>query len=323
MVAPPLFVIGHIRSGTTVLADLLRAFCPRAVPLEERDFEGRDFWQDLGLKIGSPRTGTCCLGAEDRDVTPAQKQTARAHVDGRTSAGRHIISKNPHLSNKIGFVHRLFPEARFVHIVRQDLSVIASTKQRFLDSSRGSNVWGFPFLYYWPEDTHLPCWWVIPAKRGCPYEEAARQKAYREARGIAPPPVPKHDDPDDFRLMHQDRTRYYPGKGFRRIPESWLRINSIILQQLAELSLPKLCLHINYRDLVQHTHEVLREITRFAEIDTIDPSQVPPSLDPAPQEKWKETLTVEERGTCAMVREELSTEARLLAGSLPGPLFAE
>ncbi len=308
MTAAPLVIIGHIRSGTTVLADLLRAYCPEATSFGDTDFEDRHFWSGVGARIGSPLTGTRCLAAGAADVTPAGRRLAGERLAERSRDG-HVITKNPHLSNKLGFVRELFPQARFVHLVRQDLSVIASTKRRFHDSHGGANAWESPFLYYWPADEHLPCWWSVPVTDGL-----------QGGAGAAPPP--DHEEPARFLAAHPDGTRYVPGDGFGRLAESWVRINAGIVGQLGRLADPHACLHVNYADLVDDPRTVLGEVARFAGVTVTDPHGVPVRLDATRSQAWRGALDLDEQATCAAVLNTLSEQVELLARTLPGPLFA-
>jgi hypothetical protein len=297
----PIFVVGHIRSGTTVLADLLRACCPRSIGLDSRDFEDRPFWQELGLAIGSPLTGTPCRGAGAPDVTDAQRAAIAGRLAAAAREGRHVVAKGPHLSNKIGFLDALVPGACVVHLVRQDLSVIASTKRRFLDSFDGANAFGVPFRYYWPDEP-WPCWWAVP-ERG-------------------PVPTPAHEDPDEFLRRHPDPTRYFPGAGFARIAEAWVRITANIVRQVAALPEPRRCLHVNYRSLVERPRDVVAEIVEHAEIAASDLSRAPARLDASRADRWLTALDPEERGIAIRAVQAQREDLGVLR-CLPGPLFVE
>jgi hypothetical protein len=323
MLSPPVIIVGHIRSGTTVFARLLRAFCPRALPLDNQDFEDRYFWSKVGAQMGSPLTGTFCTGATSADVTPCAREVTAERLASVSAQDNHIISKNPHLSNKIGFVHELMPEARLVVIVRQDLSVIASTKQRFEASHAGNNALKAPFHYYWPEDDGLPCWSCLRTDGLDELKATLRGILHRSGRTGAVAPIIEHEPLRKFRKSHTDRTRYYPGQGFRRIVESWLKINSNIVRQCEQLPKQHAVLTVNYEHLVKHTRDVLRCVAKFSDAPEVAPSRVPTSLDMSRGEKWKTTLSSTERRICCEVFEEFCEEVKFLEGKLPGPLFVK
>jgi sulfotransferase family protein len=318
-IAPPVFVVGCMRSGTTVLHEMLMRYCPGAVDIDDDDFEGRTFWQRRGYSIGSPRTGTPCDAHNGTGVTRDRTDEMRAYLSRRTRDVRHVINKNPHLSNKIGLVAAVFPETRIVHLVRDDLAVAASTKLHLLSLYEGQNFYGTRFVHYWPAEGAYPCWACIPGGSMGGWQPL-RQRLGRLLRGRRTPPMP-HDDPAEFRRRHPDPSRYYPGEGFRRIPESWLRLNANIIRQVEASGLERRYLAIGYADLVEHPRNVLARIAAFAGIDRTAPDQVPAALDAARGERWRTTLTKAELGCVAAAAEEIAADAALIRDRLPGPLF--
>jgi hypothetical protein len=319
-IAPPIFVVGCMRSGTTILREMLARYFPAAVDLDDSDFEGRTFWQSRGFNIGSPRTGTPCDAYDGAAVSDAQKSEMRAHVRQREGGARHIINKNPHLSNKIGLVNAVFPEARIVHLVRDDLATAASTKLRLLATYEGQNVHKAPFIHYWPDEATWPCWSCIASG---PASFAEQPLALRLRRLLLKRRTPmfRHEHAVEFGRLHPDPSRYYPGAGFRRIPEYWLRVNSNIVRQVEAAVIKDRYLPLNYTDLVTRTRETLERIAAFADIDGAARGDVPLSLDGSRQEKWRRDLTDEEQACVAAVTEELAADASLIRESLPGPLF--
>jgi hypothetical protein len=319
-IAPPVFVVGCIRSGTTILHQMLKRYFPSAIDIDDVDFEGRAFWQSRGFNIGSPRTGTRCDACDGTAATDEQKSEMRAHVRERTSGNRHIVNKNPHLSNKIGLVNAVFPEARIVHIIRDDLALVASTKLRLLATYEGENFYRTPFIHYWPEGETLPCWSCVPSDPPRLGWRPLRRGLRRLVFGPQPPTLP-HEDPVEFRRQHPDPTRYYPGAGFRRIPEYWLRINANIVRQVEAAGIHRQYMALNYAELVGRTRETLDRIAAFAGVEHTASDDVPSSLDSSRHEKWRQDLTEEEQNCVATVTEELAADAGLIRDCLPGPLF--
>jgi len=320
-VAPPLFVIGCMRSGTTVIHEMLSRYFPAAVDIETSDFEGRVFWQERGFNIGSPRTGTRCDACNGATVTDEQKREMRRHLKRREGVDRHIINKNPHLCNKIGLVNTIFPEARFVHLVRDDLAVAASTKLRFVAAYEGQNFHGVPFVHHWPNEATWPCWSCVSVG---PLPAIRQPLARRLRQLIQGPrtPVSPHEDLVEFQRRHPDPSRYYPGAGFRRIPESWLRLNANIIRQVEIAGIGDRYLPLNYADLVGQTREALARIAAFAGITRTVKDAVPSSLDESRQQRWREDLTKEEQRCVVDVTDEFSVDASLIRERLPGPLFS-
>jgi hypothetical protein len=321
-IAPPLFLLGCMRSGTSVAHDLLLRYFPAARDLDPRDFEGRVFWQERGFNIGSPRTGTRCDAYGGAAVTDTRAQEMRAYAERRAGRDRHVVNKNPHLSNKIGLVTAVFPEARILHLVREQRAVVASMKLQLDAIHAGDNAYGFPFVHYWPEEPTLPCWSCVRARSSKAPSPGLARRSRRWLRRWRLP-APPHATADNFRARHPDPTRYYPGDGFRRIPESWLRLNADIIRQVDAAGAQDRYLALNYADLVQRTRETLAAVAAFAGIERTAPGAVPVALDPSRQVKWRHDLTVDEQRGVAAVTAERTADADLIRNRLPGPLFAD
>ena len=243
-VSRPLFVIGHVRSGTTILHQLLAQACPNSVELTDDDGEGRPFWQAFGLTIGARRTGTYCHCASKADVTADHRSKVQAYVKARCGEAKKLINKNCHLSNKIGFVSEVLPCSQFVHIVREPMGVVASTKVGFNRANESND--SYPaFVHYWPE-TERPCWWTI--RNDCAGPSMNLQTAKRVLRGLyahaglvkqtrptAPFMAWRHARLSRFRQEYPDATRYYPGDGFARLPQAWIELNVGIMNDLRAL----------------------------------------------------------------------------------------
>lgn len=299
----PLFVIGCARSGTTILHDLLMKASPHSVDLtSDDDFECRSFWQAFGLKIGSRRTGSLCLYASGGDIANDHRSEIQTYVANRgKDAG--IITKNPHLMNKIGFVADVLPNARFVLIVREIMGVVASTKIGFNNANKGDDDYP-PFIHYWP-NAKFPCWSYL--EDDITKRNFNKNKFYRGAKNLfgifrnaknqsvnEPGRVFPHIKLSDFEKEHPDRNRYYPGDGFACIPESWLSLNSNALKQLTEIDLSRWMV-ISYLDLVENPKITIKRILDFGEFNKTIYEFLPKNLDRNTSKKWRENLTKEEQ----------------------------
>jgi hypothetical protein len=102
-----------------------------------------------------------------------------------------------------------------------------------------------PFVHYWPE-CEFPCWYVIRNDLLRPRITTAslRRWAVGGARLVGlkqghPVAVPwrrcLHEKLSSFLETHPDSSRYYPGEGFCRLPEAWLKMNYNALLQLRQL----------------------------------------------------------------------------------------
>lgn len=281
--------------------------CPNAVDLTDDDFESRYFWQDFGVTIGSRSTGTFCCPAVGEDVGEEQRAKLRSYLEFRTKGEKIIITKNPHLLNKVAFVARIWPEARFVIIVRDALSVVASKKIGF-QRANTQNEDHPPFLHYWPEGD-LPCWWTVRNDRAGQAITAGSVKRIakslcgmiglkRMQRGqlTGPGKIYRHERLSRFLRDYPDLSRYYPGEGFRRLPEAWLTLNVNACESLTALDDDR-WLPLTYAELVAEPRQTVEKICRLAEITPSNIAQVPDRLDEAPGQKWRKNLTGEEQAT--------------------------
>ena len=332
----PLVIVGCIRSGTTVLHKLLLSACPQALDLTDDDFESRFFWQFLGLKIGSRSTGTYCCSAASDEVSPEKCSLMREYTSRRTAGGRAIITKNPHLLNKISFVAEVWPEARFVLIVRPAMSVVASKKLLFQRDDLHNEDYP-PFVHYWPEGDS-PCWWTIHRDRAplTMSVSVLRREAKKLCRKLgikkercltAPGLVHRHARLSAFGQTHQDITRYYPGAGFVRIPEAWLTLNASAYRELSALPRERWMV-VGYSDLVRRTRGAIQEICRLADIDPARLEAIPDRLDESRAMKWKADLTDQEQRSVMEYlqcdgRRDLSLLSNLLGEDLTGCALGE
>ncbi len=155
----PIFIVGCHRSGTTALQDLLAhhpdivcfnnstAFLPhsgcltytlgRVLGLD--DVEQERFLKDgVGYAYDSPSEGIRIwdLYIADRDTHYLDESHDDPEMEQylKTMIRKHLryfnksrfLSKNPDHSVRMRYIHKLFPDARFVHIVRDGRAVAAS-----------------------------------------------------------------------------------------------------------------------------------------------------------------------------------------------------
>jgi len=118
---PPIILIGNVRSGTTMMHDLFNAH-PDVVGWDE------------------PRTLWVCADPgrrhdrfDERDATPRViRYIRRRFLRYQTShGGLRVMEKTPSNVMRIPYVHAIFPESKFLYVVREPLANLNSTDIRW------------------------------------------------------------------------------------------------------------------------------------------------------------------------------------------------
>ena len=239
-VRKPVFIIGCGRSGTTLLFDLMKTH-PQLVPTTGHpDGEDHVGWIEHGgaviAGLANPRDDTghvgfhFCLHMDENDVREDERRSMHRYYSTEVLNGRldaRIVNKCPHMSNKLRYVRSIFPDARFVHIIREPVAVVASWVNVLKAVPE--------LLIYWPE-TEYPCFWVMEAGD-------VRERGASLSR----------------------ESRLYPGGGLLRLADYWAEVNANIPRQLADA--PEQLLTLHYEDLIADPAQTLRHITDFCDLD--------------------------------------------------------
>lgn len=128
LAAPPVFIIGCGRSGTTILGDLI-ALHPGVRYL----FEPYHLWTAIDPRTDMTRLfqrgpAACSLALEDG--TPRIARRFAALFAGLDEDGRKtLIEKTPINALRIGYLEALAPGCRFIHIVRDGVQVARSIER--------------------------------------------------------------------------------------------------------------------------------------------------------------------------------------------------
>jgi hypothetical protein len=227
----PIFIVGCMRSGTTLLATLLGrsegiTYCP---------FELKHIWSEAGgVHMASPRTReSVCRGLGAEDVVDGQRENLiRAFQVEMTrhQAGKRrdavFLNKNPHLSNKVALVRALFPDARFIWIHRRMPHVVGSLKVLFDNVCRRQRTW-----HHWPIEQcgiKARCW---------------------ETSHFRPP-------------TEGESARVFPGGDVRFLAEYWLETNHSVAQCFHALP-DEQKLSVQLEDLVESPSSVLSRCLLF------------------------------------------------------------
>lgn len=140
LAAPPIFVVGAHRSGTTWVFDALTAHPQVAGVFESHLFTRRGFagllvddaWRD-GLQEGHREltghgTGVGQLVDRGTVLAAVRDLSTRWLAEAIGDGDRFLVEKTPTHYNAIRLIAELFPSARFVHVLRDGRDVALSIR---------------------------------------------------------------------------------------------------------------------------------------------------------------------------------------------------
>lgn len=125
----PIFIIGAPRSGTAILADILRSHPDLAYVREPR----------LLWRYGNDTKSDLLQPADARpEVIAHIRSSFAAHVLAQDKM--RLLEKLPSNSLRIPFMRQVFPDAHFVHIVRNGPDAIAAIRRRWNEPPKDLRV---------------------------------------------------------------------------------------------------------------------------------------------------------------------------------------
>jgi hypothetical protein len=237
----PIFIVGCGRSGTTLLFQLLKQHPQLVGTSGYPDGEDHVGWIKHGNcmisgfghpDVNAGQTGFhCCLHMDEKDVTPKIIENMVSyyyHDVLQEDTTKRVINKCPHLSNKLKYVKAIFPDAKFIHIIRDCLPVVFSWIKVMEDVH--SNL-----IFYWPY-TKYPCFWVMP--------------------------VPEFDT---IKTIFEKEPRIYQENDGELFVDYWSTVNRNISIQLQD-SADQLLI-IKYEELTANPLKTLNHICEFCELE--------------------------------------------------------
>ena len=239
-ISKPIFIIGCGRSGTTLLFNILKKH-PMLVPTTGApDGEDHTGWIEhgqclmsgIGNAVNNPGVmgNHYCLHMDEKDVTPEIRFSMHNYYSNqvlREQTDKRIVNKNPHISNKLRYVRSIFPDSKFLHIIRDCLPVVSSWKKMMKAQK--------DILLYWP-DQDYPCLWILDSPKG-----------------------------RDRETLFKYNDRFFPGGGILRLADYWSVVNRNIPIQLHDI--PDQLLTIKFEEIVAEPMTTLSNICDFCGLD--------------------------------------------------------
>ena len=144
-ISRPTFIVGCGRSGTTILGKSLATH--REITYLN---EPRHLWfsalpqTDIWTSKAHARNGKLFLSETDVDLRRGRTLGRLFRLETMMSGRPALVEKLPINSFRLAFIHRIFPDARFIHIFRNGLEVANSIEK---ESKKGN--WFGAGSYKW------------------------------------------------------------------------------------------------------------------------------------------------------------------------------
>ncbi len=196
---PCVFIVGCPRSGTTLLRRIVSAH-PKIVITPEAHWIPLWFEQRRGLTAGGlvtpelvsellahdkfalfglGRETLISLAGSGQPISYASFVSGIFDLYGEARGKKTVGNKTPDSVRRIGTLHTLWPEARFVHLIRDGRDVALSLMN--WPSVRTKKPGTFPTWKDNPVST-AALWWELNVRRGREAGEALGPELYRELR---------------------------------------------------------------------------------------------------------------------------------------------
>ena len=227
----PAFIVGLGRSGTTILSHIL-SFHPEIGSLNEPQalwhavYPGEDL---IGSYTDSPARYR--LGAEEA-TREARQRAHRIYAAFLLATGtRRVVDKYPEMLFRVPFVRAIYPDARFVFLVRNGWDVVTS-------------IAGWSTKHAAESNGLVQNWWG---------------RDDRKWRLLADEIVP--DDPDLGSVA--DKVAGF-SREYDRAAVEWVTAMNEGLRQLREF--PDAFLRVNYEELVRDPAGILARVLAFLDV---------------------------------------------------------
>ncbi|MBN2430535.1 MAG: sulfotransferase [Acidobacteria bacterium] len=130
LVQPPVFIVGAARSGTTWVYDIMSAHPAVAGVYESWLFTPRDGLQSLFSKAHWPfhHSGLGCIMTRDELLAHIRRLSRRLLSHAMEPQHTFLVEKSPNHLFDVPFIQEVFPDARFIHVLRDGRDVSVSVR---------------------------------------------------------------------------------------------------------------------------------------------------------------------------------------------------
>jgi hypothetical protein len=122
----PVFIIGCGRSGTTVLGEVLGQHPALAYLNEPRDIWLHEPRTDIWSTGARARGGRLRLSGDEVEPSSAARIRRAFAAEVRLQRAERLVEKLPINAFRVGWLAGIFPDALFMHLIRNGLEVAAS-----------------------------------------------------------------------------------------------------------------------------------------------------------------------------------------------------
>lgn len=254
---PPIFLLGNVRSGTSLMHDLFDLH-----PEVKSWYEPRTIW--IYADPGRLHDRFDEADATERVIRYIRRRFLRYQ---RRHGGLRIMEKTPSNVLRIPYVHAIFPESRFVYMVREPLAYLNSSELKWRRSISFIQTWRR--LKETPKtQLHHYVWRYVVDK--C---RAVLAKEYVSVWGVRYPEI------------YEDLKRFSTELVIAR---QWVACSNQAEAELAKLD-PNLILRLRYEDFVADpVNQFDRVLAHFGLSMTTELAKTVDSVvDKGRQGKWR------------------------------------
>ncbi len=255
---PPIFLIGNVRSGTSMFHDIFNLHND-----VESWYEPRTIWV-----YGAP--GRQHDRFSEEDATKGVKRYIRKRFikHQKSHANRRIMEKTPSNIMRIPYVESIFPESKYLYIIREPFANLSSAEIRWKFESNWHHLW-VRFLEC--PKTQIPHYlkrFLVDR-----YRHYILRKEYFSIWGVRYAGIY-----NDLKKISLEEL----------ICKQWVACSKQAEEDFAKID-PSKIMAIRYEDFVENPVEMYRKIAEHFNLELTEKveTQINNMVDSGRQEKWK------------------------------------